>query len=55
MIDEGRPSNECVERGLNLLVEILKVLYARALWSTTPVSLTTMRKVGPCYMFMRSD
>ena len=54
MIDEGRPTDECVECGLGLLVEILKVLYARAVWSTTPMSLSDMREVGPCYMFMRS-
>ncbi len=55
MIDEGIPTDECTERGLRLLVEILKVLYARAVWSTTPMSLSDMRTVGPCYMFMRSD
>ena len=53
--DEGRPYDEYTERGLNLLVEILKVLYARAVWSNTPMSLSDMREVGPCYMFMRSD
>ena len=52
MIDEAKPSDE---GGLRLLIEVLKVMYARAMWSTTPVSLSDMRKVGPCYMFMRSD
>ena len=55
MIGEDRPSDECAEKGLRLLVEILKVLYARAVWSTTPMSLSDMREVGPCYIFVRSD
>ena len=54
MINEGKSPDECTERGLRLLVEILKVLYARAVWSTTPMSLSDMREVGPCYIFMRS-
>ena len=44
MLDDGRKE----EYGVRLLIDILKVLYARAVWSTTPMSLSDMRLVSTC-------